>query len=147
VTSLTSTIADEYQQTHDLKGYQGQLDRFIKHLAPFGINLERDVPLDEQKLPSSHVLLTPTAPPTDLPLGIDTRTYQPPPSPRRPKKKAARKGRSTLPTEQPSPKPHQRRRRREPDPSDNDEDALGDSGEEESPIPPGKRQKMLQSKA
>lgn len=129
-----------------MRGYESQLDRFIKHLAPFGINIRREVPLEQQKLPPSHVLVTPGAAPTDAPLGLDTRTYQPPPSPRRPKKRATGRSRSTASPAKPSPKPQPRRRRREPSPSEGDEDGTGDS-EGESPVPPGKRRRLLQSNA
>lgn len=143
---VPSTIADEPQQSQEMKGYESQLDRFIKHLAPFGIKIKREVPLEQQSLPLSHVLVTPGAAPTDAPLGLDTRTYQPPPSPRRPKKRATGKSRPTASPAKPSPKPRPRRRRREPSPSDGEEDGTGDS-EEESPVPPRKRRRLPQSNA
>jgi hypothetical protein len=84
---LGFTTANEMWQTEELEKYKAQLDRFIQHLRPFGINLQRDTPIEKQELPDSAWLLRPRAGPEGVPMRLETRTYMPPLSPRKVRKR------------------------------------------------------------
>jgi hypothetical protein len=75
--------------------YEGQLDRFIDHLARYGLTLVRDTPLHEQSLPTGFSLLDPPTPATEMPTKVDVQAYEPPNTPKRQSKRRRGKPRAS----------------------------------------------------
>lgn len=142
-----STIADHHLQTDDLNKYRAQLDRIIEYLGPYGIQLERDKPLDEQNLPTTLTLLQPRVPPEANPLRVDLLAYQPPASPRKPRKRGEGGGRKATSSAKATSaakektKPDQGSHRRDGTETPSD-DGSGGTESDHSPMPAKKRRRV-----